>query len=253
MNIEQISVSPCSNPEMNLDEALGVYSGLGYRSFEIFTSWTKSAFDYKKDPQIYLDAGSRYGMEFASLHLPEISIEGRDSSIQEAMAAARFAEAVGAGVVLYKAENRSTYVSEAAAFLDAIDELDVIPVIQNHFGTPLSSLEDIKEVYEGIGDKRMRTLLEVGHFHSAGIGWREAAEYLQDSIALVHIKDQIGPQSVPFGKGEIDLTRLFGFLDAAGYKGQYVVEMEVEDRENTVTYLADAYEYMTEYCKGLKI
>lgn len=250
MNIEQISVSPCSNPEMNLDEALSVYSGLGYRSFEIFTSWAKSAFDFHRDPGEYVAAGREYGMAFSSLHLPEISIERRDSSMQEAVAAARFAEAVGAGVVLYKAESRSTYVSEAAAFLDAVDELDVIPVIQNHFGTPLSSLEDVKEVYEGIGDNRMRTLLEVGHYHSAGVDWREAAEYLQDSIALVHIKDQIGPQSVPFGKGEIDLAGLFGYLDAAGYEGRYVVEMEVEDRKNTVTYLADAFEFMIEYCRG---
>ncbi len=61
--------------------------------------------------------------------------------------------------------------------------------------------------------KRLLTLPEVGHFHSADVGWREAAEALGDSVALVHIKDQIGRQSVPFGTGEIDLPGLFRFFD----------------------------------------
>ena len=34
---------------------------------------------------------------------------------------------------------------------------------------------------------RVGSLLEVGHFHTAGVEWQEAVEYLADSIALVHI------------------------------------------------------------------
>ena len=51
MKTEQIAVSPCSNPDMSLDDVLRAYSSLGYSRFEVFTSWTKSAFDYRADPE----------------------------------------------------------------------------------------------------------------------------------------------------------------------------------------------------------
>lgn len=246
---EQIAVSPCSNPDMELDDVLAAYAALDYRKFECFTSWTRSAFDYHGDPEFYLAKGRQYGMTFTSLHLPVITADHRDETLQEAIAAARFAESIGTQIVLYKASDRPTYIGAAKTFLDAIEGLNVTPVIQNHYGTPLSTLEDVKEVYEGIGDSRMGILLEVGHFHSAGVDWRKAAEYLKDSIALVHIKDQIGQQSVPFGQGEIDLYGLFQYMDDRGYEGHYVIEMEVRDKENTLEYLAAARKYFLEYCE----
>lgn len=249
MRPEQIAVSPCSNPPMALDEALASYAALGYRNFEVFTSWAKSAFDYRGDPQFYLAMGRRHGMAFTSMHLPAIAADRLEETLAEAVAAARFADAIGVAVVLFKAKDRPTYINVAPAFLDAVEGLGVTPVIQNHFGSPLSTLEDVREVYEGIADSRLHTLLEVGHFHSAGVDWREAAEYLGDSITLVHLKDQVGRQSVPFGTGEIDLAGLFRYLDGKAYDGRYVVEMEVRDEENTLAYLADAYHFMKRYCK----
>ena len=248
MRAEQIAVSPCSNPEMELDDVLRAYSSLGYTQFEVFTSWTRSAFDYHADPQLYLATGQHFGMAFTSFHLPPVAA-GDPGTHREAVAAARFAKAIGADIVLFKAADRETYISAAPAMLDAIEDLGVVPVIQNHYGTPLSTLDDVKEVYEGIDDGRLRTLLEVGHFHSAGVDWREAADYLGDSVALVHVKDQIGRQSVPFGQGESDLDGLFQYLDARGYDGRYVIEMEVRDKENTLMYLADAREYVLRHCE----
>lgn len=248
MKAEQIAVSPCSNPDMSLDDVLRAYSSLGHNQFEVFTSWTKSAFDYHADPECYLKKGQRFSMAFTSLHLPSVSADA-PGTLQEAVAAARFAAAIGVQVVLYKAADKDTYVSAAPAFLDAVDGLGVTPVIQNHYGTALSTLDDVTQVREGIADGRMRTLLEVGHFHSAGVGWREAADHLGDSIALVHIKDQIGRQSVPFGKGEIELYGLFEYMDERGYDGRYVIEMEVRDAESTLNYLAEAREYVLRYCE----
>lgn len=247
--MENLAISPCSNPEMTLDQALSAYSALGYRKFEVFTSWVKSAFDCRRDPGFYLEQGQRYGMTFASLHLPAVG-DDPDASLGEAVQAARFAAAIGAGVVLFKATSRANYVRAAGPFLDAIEGLPVTPVLQNHAGTAISTLEDFREVLEGVDDPRMKALLEVGHFHSVGVSWRQGCDLLGDLIALVHIKDQIGPQSVPFGAGEIDLPGLFGHMRSVGYTGDYVVEMEVKDRENTLKYLAEAREYIERYCCG---
>ena len=249
MKAESIVVSPCSNPEMDLDTVLAAYSEIGYHNFEAFTSWTKSTFDFHRDPGSYLDKGRDHGIKFTSLHLPRVDGGNLEETLSEAVLAAAFASATGAEVVLYKALDRPTYIGAAPVFLDAIEDFGVVPVIQNHCGSPLTTLDDVREVLEGMNDNRMKTLLEVGHFHSAGVSWPEACELLGDSIALVHIKDQIGKQSVPFGTGEIDLPGLFDFLDSMDYSGKIVVEMEVEDRENTLKYLRDALDYVLEFCE----
>lgn len=245
--MSRLTVSPCSNPEMDLDEVLSAYRALGYEKFEVFTSWAKSAVDIEASPAIYVEKGRAHGMAFASLHLPPID-DDHAESVQRAVRAARFAAAIGVRVVLYKANTRPNYIACARAFLDGIEGLGVTPVLQNHAGTAISTLEDFREVREGIGDPRMKSLLEVGHFHTVGVSWKEGYDLLRDSIALVHIKDQIGPVSVPFGTGEIDLPGLFRHMDAAGYTGDYVVEMEVQDKENTLRYLGDARDYLGRVC-----
>ncbi len=246
MTINDLVISPCSIPDMELDDVLKTFSELGYHKFEIFTSWVKSAFDYNADPDKYLHLGKKYNMKFTSFHLPVVK-EDTENSVKEAIKADEFAAALNVKVALFKAETRPLFINTARQFLDATQHLDIIPVIQNHYGTALSILEDVKEVLEGINDKRMQALLEVGHFHSAGVSWKQGFDYLQDRIALIHIKDQIGKQSVPFGTGEIDLYGLFENMDSAGYRGDYVVEMEVQDTENTVKYLKEAIEYIKKY------
>jgi sugar phosphate isomerase/epimerase len=231
---------------MGLDEVLAAYAAIGYRRFEVFTGWAGSAFDYHGDPDFYLSKGREHEMSFASMHLPAIG-DDLQSGLDEAVTAARFAAAIGAGVCLYKATTRENYIAAAAEFLDATADLPITPVLQNHAGTAISTLDDFREVVDGIADERMKTLLEVGQFHSVGVSWREGYDLLADSIALVHIKDQVGRQSVPFGTGEIDLPGLFAHMHQVGYDGGFVIEMEVEDRENTLSYLADARQYVLEH------
>lgn len=241
--LKRMVASPACAPQMDLDEVLAAYAKLGFRKFEVFTSWAAAAFDLDRDPGFYRDKLAGYGIKAVSFHLPPID-DDMEAGIARAVRAAHFAEAVGARVVLYKATSRSLYIKAAPAFLDGIEGLNVIPVVQNHYGTPVSTLEDVKEVHEGIDDDRMKGLLEVGHFHAAGVHWLDGAEYLGDCITLVHIKDQVGRQSVPYGTGEVDLPGLFAYLHDRGYGGDYVVEMEVEDRERTMDYLDDALDYL---------
>lgn len=235
-----IAVSPCSTPRLELEPCMQDLAELGYRKFEAFTTWVASAFDIDGDPAFYRDLAAKHQLTFSSMHLPVITANDFDAGVERAVKAAHFAVAIGAPVVLFKASDRATYIRAAEPFLEATANLPVTPVLQNHAGSPISSLSDFAEVVEGIADPRMRTLLEVGHFHMVDIGWREAAEQLGDSIALVHIKDMVGRQSVPFGQGEVDLAGLFAHLAATGYTGDFVIEMEVADSENTLQYLRDA-------------
>lgn len=241
-----VAVSPCSNPDMDLESVMRAYRGLGYRKFEVFTGWAKSAVSIDENPVGYRSLADSVGMKLSSFHLPPVDGRNFDDSLQRAVRATRFAAELGVTHVIFKAVDRPTYIRAAGPFLDAVEGMGAVPVLQNHAGMAISSLADFQEVIEGIADSRMKTLLEVGHFHAVGVPWSDGYDLLGRSVALVHIKDMRGAQSVPFGQGEVDLPGLFKQLTADGYSGDYVVEMEVQDPENTMGYLAAAVEYLSD-------
>ena len=241
-----IAVSPCSNPELTLEQALAAYAKLGYRRFEMFTGWAKSSVPPDGDPEPALESAAKHGFEYCCIHLPPLT-EKLDASRKLAAQACRLGVALGCRCAIVKAKRKQGFFAGARKLLDAVDGLPIIPVLQNHKGTAISTLADYREVLDGVDDPRLFCLLEVGHFHSVGVSWREGYEALAGRIRHVHIKDQIGTQSVPFGTGEIDLPGLFARLADDGYDGDLVVEMEVADKENTLQYLGDALRYVEKH------
>ncbi|MBD3240735.1 MAG: TIM barrel protein [Chitinivibrionales bacterium] len=244
----RLVASPCCNPKLSFDELMPAYVSMGFRKYEVFTTWVQSAFDIDTDPRVYLDKSREFGLTYASLHLPPVD-DADEQTLHRAVQGARFAAALGAPIVLYKAVSREAYIRTAGAFLDAIDDLAVTAVLQNQYRTPISSLDDFREVLEGIGDSRMKTLLEVGHFHSAGVDWRQGYELLGDTIRLVHVKDKVGRQSVVFGTGEIDYPALFAHMRDVGYAGDFVMEIEAGDKDNTFDMMRESLAYLEESCE----
>jgi sugar phosphate isomerase/epimerase len=247
--MEHLVASPCCDPDLTLDEAMAKYSAIGFRKFEAFTGWVKSALDPQADPAGYLDVAARHGMRFLSMHLPAVG-DDIAAGVERSVRAARFARAIGAEVVLVKATSRPNYIEAAPAILDALGELSLTPVIQNHNGSPLTTVGDCREVLDGVADPRLKALLEVGHFHVAGIPWEEAYPHLRGRVALVHLKDIAGGKSVPFGTGEVDFAGLIGALRADGYAGDYVVELEDDCRKDTDRYLREAVELLRPLIDG---
>jgi sugar phosphate isomerase/epimerase len=241
----QLAVSPCSTPDLSLEEALDAYSRIGYRRMELFTSWARSAVTPDVPAGTYLALAARHGFTFSAIHLPPLADEG-GPSVAEAARVARLGAALGCPAAIVKAESKRAFADHARSLLDAMEVLPVTPVVQNHAGTAITTLEDCLRVLDSIDDVRMKALLEVGHYHTVGVAWPKAYEALHGRIAHVHIKDQVGRQSVPFGTGEIDLGGFFARLRADGYDGDVVIEMEVADKENTLTYLAEALTYSRE-------
>lgn len=243
--INNLAASPCGTPKLDLDTFLAELAGMGFKKVELFTRWCVSAVDCHSDPALCVAQGRRHGLSFSSLHLPPIE---ENLDIAEAVAAARFAAAISAKVVIFKAVSRPVYIQSARAFLEATANLPVTPVLQNHFNTPISTIENYREVLAGTANPRMKTLLEVGHFEAAGIPWRNGYEFLRGSIALVHIKDMLSRRPVPFGTGEVNLPELFRTLAADGYAGDFVVEIETEPPAERLTRTREAFAYLQNHC-----
>lgn len=242
----QLTASPACIPKLELEPLLKTYSELGFKNFEIFTNWVESTFDWTKDPEEYLKLAQRFGIKYTSLHLPKMSRE-ETGSLQNSVKAAVFAEALGAEVVIFKADTVEDYIEYTSEFLDQIQDLSVTPVITNHSGTAITLLEDYIKVMDGVNDERLKALLEVGHFHVNDVEWKAGYEYVKDRLALVHIKDIIGKESVKYGTGEVDLPGLFHTLDQDGYKGQIVVEVEKKPQEIAIEHLKEGLRYFDSY------
>ena len=103
-----IAVSPCSNPEMTLDEALAAYAELGYRRFEMFTGWAKSAANPLDAPQPYVDLAARHGFAYCCIHLPALS-DDLEASVGEAARAARFGADIGCRCAIVKARTKQDF------------------------------------------------------------------------------------------------------------------------------------------------
>ncbi|HUT01069.1 MAG TPA: TIM barrel protein [Phycisphaerae bacterium] len=248
--LKRLVASPCSAPKWTLDEVMATHAELGFRKYEAFTGWVASALDVKADPAGYVEAAERHGMRYTSFHLPAVGGEDFDASVAGAIEAARFARAIGAGIVLYKAKARPDYVRAAPAMLDACEALGLTAVVQNHKGSALNDAHDVCEVLEGVTDDRLKALLEVGHFHQAGVPWDEAYAFLRGRIALVHVKDIAEGEPVGFGEGELDFAALAATLDADGYAGDWVVELEGKCWEDPKRYLCEAVERLAPLVEG---
>lgn len=245
--VQRLAVSSCSWPQKELEDVLALAGETGFDQFELFTEWAASRVDPRGDIGALRAAGARHGIAFCALHLPTARFGPADDGrfevwLEQALPAIRLAAGVGAPIVLFKADSVPAYIRASRAVLDECAAQGLTAVITNHKGTAIERPEQAQQVLEAVNDARLKTLLEVGHYHAVGVPWREAAALLGDTVAHVHVKDQVGAQSVPFGQGEIDLQGLYQHLQDRNYAGFCVLEMEVRDAENTTTYLQQARE-----------
>lgn len=250
----RLVASPCCLPKMSLAELLPKYRELGFTKFEGFSRWAEARFDYTQDPAQVRHTLAAQGFTLTSFHLPPIT-EDIEASLDAALAAARFASRAGNGVVvLFKAAFKELFGRTARQFLDAIEaeNLNVTPVLQNHLGSAISTLDDYRSVLAEIDDPRMKAVLEVGHFQRAGVHWRDGWDLLGDRIALIHVNEIRDGRSVHFGTGEVDFPGLMKHVRNSRSTGDIVVELELENHatnpdetlrglKQAVTYLNSCY------------
>ena len=230
---DQLVSSPVYFPYWPLEKVLEACRDLGFHKFEGFSEWPECKLDWRGDPAIPRRFAEEMGLKFTSFHLPAIR-EDMEAGLENALIAAHYAAGLGAKIVIFKAATREIFARVTTKFLDALDRAapGLVPVLQNHCGSAITTLEDYKEVFAGIGnDPRMKAILEVGHFHRAGISWKKGWDYLGERVALIHVNEIRDWESVLFGTGEVDFRGLVRHVKTSGYKGDIVVELELSSRE----------------------
>jgi len=128
--------------------------------------------------------------------------------------------------------------------LPLIEHIPVRLALEPHFGSQIQNSEDYQAIFDQIDSPQVGITLDSGHFHSAGVDWRQLIHRFPDRIYNFHVKDHIGTQSMPLGAGEVDLRGYIEELLAINYEGALAVELEVVDPENLPQYCSEAYTYL---------
>ncbi|HEV8244289.1 MAG TPA: hypothetical protein VGP93_00840, partial [Polyangiaceae bacterium] len=177
---ERLVGSPCCLPGVAEAELFPIYEKLGLRKFEGFSEWAACRHDWTSDPEAARARARARSLRFTSYHLPAIG-DDTETGFAAALSAARFAAGIGAGLVLFKARRLELFEAVGRRFLDALEEekIPVVPVLQNHAGSAISTLDDYRNALAAFGgDPRIRGILEVGHFRRIGVDWRPGWDLL---------------------------------------------------------------------------
>ena len=228
----------------SLEAVLRDYAQIGYRMFELYMNDRESALNVDLGAQYYLKMAEKYGIRYPSLHLLPMDPDDTDS-MEQGYAAASLAKELGIDILVFNSTRKGNYARALKVFLDNTENLGQTVLLQIHEGRSLDNLEEVQNMLQCFDHHpRLKVLHEVGSYHALGIHWKEVIDCFGQDIALVHLKDMIGSQSVPFGKGEVDIPALIRAMDDMGYQGNYVVEIAPVDPENTFQYIKDAYQYL---------
>jgi sugar phosphate isomerase/epimerase len=231
-----------------LEEVLAMYSKMGYSKFELYVQGRGSSLDITKGTDYYQEQAKRFGISYSSLHLGLVEADMAET-MDYAIKCALFGEALGVSIVVFNTTAKEHYAKALKHFIQAVKGHNLVPLIQIHEGRSIQNLEEVKEILETVNDPIVKVLHEVGSYHAIGVNWKTVCDTFKERIALVHVKDMVGSENVPFGKGEIDLPGLFKEMKLLGYQGDYVVEMATKDRENTSRDIADALKYIKNNCR----
>lgn len=128
---------------------------------------------------------------------------------------------------------------------DLLADLPVKVCLEPHMGSQILTMDDYSTVLSELDNPQFGITVDTGHFYSAGVDSISLVKKFPDKIYNVHLKDHIGKQSVPIGKGEIDIKGVLKALRNINYEDFLALELEIVDPQNAPQYVKDAYEYIT--------
>ena len=178
------------------------------------------------------------------------SVEAAESCVEDLLLNAQAAVKLKCPLLVFSGGKRQNNgMKHTLAGLDKlVTEISDLPVkvaLEPHVGSQFQNETDYDEIFAHITTEQIGITIDTGHFHVAGVDWKALIRKYPDRIYNVHVKDHVGSQSVPIGKGEVDMPGLIHELRALDYRGPLAVELEVEDPENLPRYVADAYQYLS--------
>ncbi len=179
------------------------------------------------------------------------SVEAAERSVEDLLLNVEAAVKLKCPLVVFSGGKRETgglenTLAGLRKLVRLIADMPVKVALEPHVGSQFQNETDYEKILGDITTEQLGITIDTGHFHEAGVDWKALIRKYPDRIYNVHVKDHVGSQSVPIGKGEIDMAGLIRELRAINYRGPLAVELEVKDPENLPLYVSDAYQYLSD-------
>lgn len=237
-------------------QAIDDVASLGYRSIELF-GFVIDVYPGGVD-------GVRADLERARLTLaatycsaPLIDPATRETDIAKMQGWAADVKSLGGDVIVVGASPRAKDVytdEDYAGFVATLNEIGrrsldigVKACFHPHTGTPVETPEEIDRVMQAVDPDVVFMAPDTGQIAKGGGDAAAAVHTYRSLVRHIHLKDYLGGTSradnkgnpvdrtgyldyVPLGDGVVDFPTIVADLDAAGYDGWWMVELDGTDR-----------------------
>ena len=179
------------------------------------------------------------------------SVEAAERSVEDLLLNVEAAVKLKCPLVVFSGGKRGTgglenTLAGLRKLVRLIADMPVKVALEPHVGSQFQDETDYEKILGDITTEQLGITIDTGHFHEVGVDWKALIRKYPNRIYNVHVKDHVGSQSVPIGRGEIDMAGLIHELRAIDYRGPLAVELEVEDSENLPLYVSAAYQYLSD-------
>jgi inosose dehydratase len=96
----------------------------------------------------------------------------------------------------------------------------------HHMGALGQSPDEVARVLDAADPRYVRLLLDTAHYQQAGGDPAAAVRRHAGRLLFLHIKDLAADHFVELGRGQVDFRAVFAALDAIGFDGWGVVELD---------------------------
>jgi inosose dehydratase len=96
----------------------------------------------------------------------------------------------------------------------------------HHMGALGQSPDEVARVLDAADPRFVRLLLDTAHYQQAGGDPAAAVRRHAGRLLYLHLKDLAGERFVEMGRGRVDFKAVFASLDAIGFDGWGVVELD---------------------------
>ena len=208
-------------------------------------------FDAQRVKKLADRAGFEGCTEVYGPSFPTDSIAAAEEAAEDVALMFDVAETVDSPLVVFSGGNREgaggiqASIAGIRKLLTLVEDKPARLGLEPHHNSRFMTRDDFDTIFAAIDDPRVGITVDTGHFHTAGVDWKGLIRDYREKIYNIHLKDHDGPQSVPIGRGDIDLKGLIEVLNEIDYEGALAVELEVVDQKNLPQYIGEAYTHLS--------
>ena len=216
------------------------------------------------DPALFTDAGwvrqLRARLDAAGLRVSSIQGGGRfgagdpadgERQLDLRRHAIEAAQMLGGAVIAASGPPRAGHtIDDVIRFLERFAPIaeasGLTHALEPHWQNRIETIADYEAIFAAVPSPAYGIALDTGHLFAAGVSIDGLLDRFLDRVAILHLKDADRPAThdfVPFGTGLIDNRGIIQRCAQHGEAGFAVLELEVPDMENCLTYLAQAYQH----------